>query len=145
MLRGRYSAKVDEKGRLKIPAAYLDDLQGSGSKFYVTSTTGDFVRIYPMKVWTAIEEKLAKLPSQNRAKQKFLTRTNYFGQEVELDRQGRVLIPGLLRETALMQGDVDVFGSLTYVDVWNHSRVLENLKGNPVTDDDMKAWEELDI
>jgi MraZ protein len=145
MLRGRYPAKVDEKGRLKIPASFLGDLRKSGSKFYVTSTTGDYVRIYPMKVWTDIEKKLAKLSTHNRAKQKFLDRANYFGQAVEIDGQGRLLIPSILRDSAVMQGDVDVLGFLTFLQVWNHNRFEEKLKGTPVTEDDEKAWDEMGI
>ena len=145
MLRGRYPAKVDEKGRLKIPASFLADLHKSGSKFYVTSTTGDYVRIYPMKVWTAIEKKLAKLSTHNRAKQKFLDRANYFGQAMEIDGQGRLLIPSILRDSAVMQGDVDVLGFLTFLQVWNHNRFEEKLKGTPVTEDDERAWDEMGI
>ena len=98
MLRGNYPAKVDEKGRVKIPAAFLEELREYGNKFYVTSENGDYVRVYPMKIWNEIEEKLAQLSSHNRTKQKFLTRTNYYGQVVELDGQGRLLIPPILRE-----------------------------------------------
>ena len=145
MLRGRYPAKVDEKGRLKIPASFLEDLHKSGGTFYVTSTTGDYVRIYPMKVWTDIEKKLAKLSTHNRAKQKFLDRANYFGQAMEIDGQGRLLIPSILRDSAGMQGDVDVLGFLTFLQVWNHSRFEEKLKSTPVTEDDEKAWDEMGI
>ena len=59
MLRGNYPAKVDDKGRVKIPAAFLESLREYGNKFYVTSENGDYVKIYPMKVWSGIEEKLA--------------------------------------------------------------------------------------
>ena len=78
---------------MKIPAVFSDTLKEWGDRFYVTSENGDCVRIYPMKVWNEIEEKLASSPSHNRTKQKFLTRTNYYGQVVELDGQGRLLIP----------------------------------------------------
>ena len=57
MLRGNIPAKVDEKGRLKIPAAFLEELKGYGDQFYVTSETGDTARIYPMKVWEEIESQ----------------------------------------------------------------------------------------
>ena len=52
---------MDEKGRLKIPAVFLEDLRKYGNQFYITSTTGESARIYPMQVWIAIEEKLAKV------------------------------------------------------------------------------------
>ena len=145
MLRGNYPAKVDDKGRVKIPAAFLEALREYGNKFYVTSENGDYVRVYPMKIWNEIEEKLARLSSHNRTKQKFLTRTNYYGQVVELDGQGRILVPSILRESAQMRGDVDVLGNLNYLQIWNHTRFLDNLKASPITDDDEKMLDELGI
>jgi MraZ protein len=145
MLRGNIPAKVDEKGRLKIPAAFLEELKGFGDQFYVTSETGDTARIYPMKVWEEIEAKLSRLSSHNRTKEKFLTWTNYYGQSVEIDGQGRVLIPPVLREAALMKGDVDVNGNLTYLEVRNHSRSLENLKKSQLTEEDWKTLDDLGI
>ena len=145
MLRGNIPARVDEKGRLKIPAAFLEELKGFGAQFYVTSETGDYARIFPMKIWEELESKLARLSSHNRTKQKFLTWTNYYGQAVEVDNQGRILIPPVLREAAQMKGDVDVMGHLTYLEVWNHGRSLENLKKSPITDDDLKILDELGI
>jgi len=145
MLRGNYPAKVDEKGRLKIPAAFLEELREQGSRFFVTSENGDRMQIYPMNIWTEKEEKLAKLSSHNRAKQKFLTRANYYGQVVELDAQGRLLIQPILRESAAIKGDVDVLGNLNYLEVWNHERFLEEMKKNPITEDDQKTLEDMGI
>jgi MraZ protein len=138
-LRGNCQAKVDDKGRLKIPAVFLEALQEYGSQFYITSTTGEKARIYPMKVWEGIEDKLAKMPSTNKAKQKFLFHTSYYGQAVELDGQGRVLIPAVLRESAQTKGDVDVQGALDHLEVMNHTRVLDQLKNDPYTDADDEA------
>ena len=110
-MRGNSQATVDEKGRVKIPAVFIAELRKSGTKFFVTSEAGEFALIYPMKVWEGIEKKLAALSTHNRAKQKFLDRTNYFGQEVELDGQGRLLLPPVLREAAKLEGTVDVLGN----------------------------------
>src|SRR5580700_1380496 len=145
MLRGNYLATVDQKGRVKIPADFLAELRKSGKKLYVTSENGMQARIYPMKTWEEIENKLAKLSSHNRAKQRFLERTNYFGQVVEVDGQGRILIPPVLRESAEMKGEVDVQGQLTYLEVWNHARFLEQLNRNPMTAEDEKALDDLGI
>jgi transcriptional regulator MraZ len=139
MLRGNTPATVDEKGRLKIPATYLQELKEQGNRFYVTSEDGVRARIYPMKVWGEIEEKLAKIPSYTEAKEKFLTRTNYYGQVVELDGQGRLLIPAVLREAAQIKGEVDVLGQRTYLEVWNHDRFMDNLNKNQMTAEDKKA------
>ena len=147
MLRGNIPAKVDDEKeeRLKIPAAFLEELKASGGQFYVTSETGDTARIYPMKFWGGIEEKLSKISSYNKAKQKFLDRTNYYGQMVEIDGQDRVLIPAVLREAALMKGEVDVMGQLTYLEVWNHTRFMDNMNKNQMTDEDRKALADLGI
>lgn len=145
MLRGNYPATVDEKGRVKIPADFLTELRRLGKKFYVTSAGGDHARVYPLKVWEDIEQKLAKKSSYNPAKQKFLARTNYYGQVVEVDGQGRILIPPVLRESAQMKGEVDVQGNLTYLQIWNHARFLEQLNRNPITAEDEKAFDELGI
>jgi transcriptional regulator MraZ len=144
-LRGNCQAKVDEKGRLKIPAVFLEGLRQYGNQFYITSMTGESARIYPMQVWIGIEEKLAKVSSQNRAKRKFLMRTSYFGQQVEMDGQGRVLIPPVLREAAQTIGEVDVFGSLDYLELMNHTRVLDDMKNDPFSEEDFKALEDLGI
>ena len=130
---------------MKIPAVFLDALKDYGNQFYITSPTGESARIYPMKVWSEIEDKLEKVSSQNRAKRKFLMRTSYYGQTVEIDGQGRVLVPAVLRESAQMKGEVDVFGNLDYLEVMNHTRVLDDLKNSPYTDEDDRALEDLGI
>jgi MraZ protein len=144
-LRGNCPAKIDEKSRLKIPAVFLDALKEYGNQFYITSITGESARIYPMKVWSEIEDKLAKVSSLNQAKSKFLMRSSYFGQAVELDGQGRVLVPQVLRESAQMKGEVDVFGKLDYLEVMNHARVMDEMKNAPFTAEDYKALEDLGI
>lgn len=145
MLRGNYPATVDGKGRLKIPAAFLAELREMGNEFYVTSENGDRAVIYPMKEWNRIEERLAQVPSHNEAKRKFLTRTNYYGQVVTLDKQGRLLIPAVLRESAQMQGEVDVLGYQKHLEVWNHARFQDHLTNSQITADDAKALDELGI
>jgi MraZ protein len=145
MLRGNKPVRVDEKGRLKIPSDFVGDLKEYGKQFYVTSETGEYARIYPMKEWAEIERKLSKLSSHNRTKQKFLTWTNYYGLVVELDGQDRILIPPVLREAAQIKGDVDVMGFLTYLEVRNHTRVLDEMKKNPFTDDDFGTLDGLGI
>ena len=145
MLRGNYLATVDDKGRVKVPADFLEELRKLGKKFYVTSAKGDHARVYPMKEWEAIEKKLAKLSSYDATKRKFLERTNYYGQVVEVDGQGRILIPPILRESAQMKGEVDVQGQLTYLQIWNHARFLEHMAHNPITAQDEEVLDKLGI
>jgi MraZ protein len=146
MLRGNYPATVDVKGRLKIPAAFKAFLdERYGPDFYVTSFDGQSVRVYPFSVWREIEEKLAALPSMNKAKKKFLDRANYWGQSMRMDTQGRILIPALLRESAATKGEVAVIGYLNYLDVWDLQRFREHMESNPFTEDDEQTLSDLGI
>lgn len=146
MLRGNHTAKIDEKGRLKIPNAFRALIDKThGAELFVTSLTGESVRIYPMPVWLALEEKLASTPSTLPARIKFLDRVNYFGQSAEIDAQGRVLIHPRLRESAGMDGEVDVFGLYDRLEVWNHERFVSRMQGDPFTDEDAKALSEFGI
>jgi MraZ protein len=146
VLRGSYPAKIDDKGRLKIPNAFravVEDQHGAG--LYLTSLSGDSVRIYPMSEWLAVEQRVQRMPSAHPARLKFLDRVNYYGQVGEFDVQGRVLIPGRLRDAAGMTGDVDVLGQMSYLEVWNHDRLLAKLNREPFTDDDARALAEFGI
>jgi len=105
VLRGSYSARIDDGGRLKLPNAFRALVEGQhGSAVYVTSVTGTSVRIYPMPVWLAVEERLSKIPSTHPARAKFLDRVNFYGQVTEFDKQGRVGISARLRDAAGMSG-----------------------------------------
>ena len=146
MLRGNAPARIDEKGRLKIPTAFRTLMEAKhGRELFVTSLTGDHVRIYPMPVWLEIEQKLGAMPTTNPSRLRYLERINYFGQAGELDLQGRVLIPVRLREAATMSGDVDVLGQVTCLDVWNHDRLLAKLQREPFTDEDARALSEFGV
>ena len=146
MLRGNYPARIDAKGRLKIPSPFKQELEENyGETFCITSLDGQYVRIYPFEEWARIEEKLARNPSFNKTRRKFLDRANYFGQVVQWDKQGRVLIPAVLRESAGMKGEVAVLGNLTYLTVWNNERFLEEVRNNPITSEDERILDELGI
>ena len=136
-LRGSFPARIDDKGRLKVPTVFrtvITDQQGPD--VFVTSVTGECVRIYPMHVWLGIEDKLSKIPSNHPSRLKFLDRVNYYGQTGELDVQGRVVIPAHLRDSASIVGDVRVFGRIDYLEVWNDERFSQKLKNEPWMDDD---------
>lgn len=146
VLRGNFSAKIDNKGRLKIPTAFRSTIEETyGSLLFVTSLTGDSVRIYPMPVWIGIEEKLARVPSTHPSRSRFVDRVNFFGQPAEFDKQGRVLVHGRVREAASMVGEVDVFGQYDHLEIWNHDRFVERLDGDPYTDDDARSLSEFGI
>ena len=134
MLRGNYTARMDDKGRLKIPTHFRRRLEEKyDSAIYVTSLTGESVQIFPLAEWEKIEQKLALLPSNEAARRIYLTRMNFFGQESEIDAQGRILIHPLLRQKTETYGEVAVIGSLTWLDVWNRERMEQYLLQNPFT------------
>jgi MraZ protein len=146
VLRGNAPARIDEKGRLKVPNAFRALVESKyGRELFLTSVTGEYVRIYPMPVWLEIEEKLGAMPSTHPSRLRYLDRINYYGQNAELDAQGRVIIPVRLREAATMSGDVDVLGQFNYLDVWNHERFLNKLQHDPYTDEDARALAEFGI
>jgi len=146
VFRGSAPARVDDKGRLKMPSVFKSLLESKyGRELYLTSLTGEYVRIYPMPVWVELEQKLALVPSTNPSKLRFLDRVNYYGQVVELDSQDRALIPVRLRDAAIMVGDVDVLGQIGYLDVWNHDRFLAKLQQDPFTDQDARTLSEFGI
>jgi MraZ protein len=146
VLRGNSPAKIDDRGRLKIPNGFRSFIADEhGRELFVTSVLGDSVRIYPMAVWATVEQKLAQIPSSHPSRLKFLDRVNFYGQVTELDSQGRVVIPARLRESATIVGDVDVFGQINYLEVWNHDRFLAKLQHEPFTDDDARALSDLGL
>jgi MraZ protein len=146
VFRGHEQARIDDKGRLKVPNVFRSLLESKyGRELFVTSLSGEYVRIYPMPVWMEKEEKLGQMPSTHPSRLRFLDRINFFGQAAEIDTQGRVLIPVRLRETATMSGDVDVLGLYNYLDVWNHDRFLTKLQRDAYTDEDARALSEFGI
>ena len=146
MLRGNQPAKIDDKGRLKVPNGFRAVIQDThGRELFVTSLSGESVRIYPMPVWLDIERRLAQMPSTHPSRQKFLDRVNFYGQVSEFDVQGRVLIPSRLRDSAQMAGEVDVLGQQNFLEVWNHDRFVARLVREPFTDEDAKALSDFGI
>jgi MraZ protein len=120
MFRGGQQTRVDEKGRLKIPASFKREIdERFDARFYITSLDGRIAKLYPLQVWEEIEAKLEKKPDLDPAKELFLERTNYYGQEVEMDAQGRVLLPALLRDSAELKAEVMVVGTQRYLEVQN--------------------------
>jgi MraZ protein len=146
MFRGNHPTRVDEKGRLKVPAEFkrlIDEKYGT--EFYITSVDGRVAQVYPFEEWQKIEEKLSRLSNFNPTKKKFLNRTNYYGQLVEIDGQGRLLVPSLLRESAGIKGEVAVIGNLTYLEVQSIEAYRKDIEENPFTAEDEKTLDELGI
>jgi MraZ protein len=146
MFRGNHPARVDEKGRLKVPAEFKRVIDEKyAQKFYITSLDGIVAQVYPFEEWERIEQKLASLSTFNPTKKKFLSRVNYYGQVVEMDGQGRLLIPQLLRESAEIKGEVAVLGNLTCLEVRNLEALRKEIETEAFTTDDEKTLDDLGI
>jgi transcriptional regulator MraZ len=146
MLRGHYTVRIDDKGRIKLPAAYRRYIDEHwGTEFYVTSLTGECARLYPIQVWVDIEEKLKIKGTMDRAVRKFLDRTNYWGQMADADAQGRILIHPLLRSSAQLLGDVAVLGYLQYLEVWELEQFKARIDAEPYTEEDAATLANLGI
>ena len=146
MFRGNHPTRVDEKGRLKVPAEFKRVIDEKyGQQFYITSLDGKVAQVYPFEEWERIEQKLAGLSSFNPTKKKFLDRTNYYGQQVEMDGQGRLLLPQLLRESGQIKGEVAVLGNLTFLTVRNLELFKKEIEEEKFTPDDEKTLDELGI
>ena len=140
MFRGNQPAKVDEKGRLKLPAAFKQLLDAQNvTQFYITSTDGKSAEIWPLPEWEKREAQLAEFSNMDDAVQKYLNLTSYYGQQVEMDNQARVLLPQILRGKARLDSDVAVFGKTTYLEVHNREMFEQNLSANDMTAEDRKA------
>jgi MraZ protein len=140
MFRGTITAKVDDKGRLKLPADFkqLYDAQHE-TQFYITSTDGTCAEIWALSQWEKIEAQLAEFSMMDDAVAKFLKLTSYYGQQVEIDNQGRVLLPQILRGTAKLDAEVAVMGKVNHLEVHNHTLLEQSLTATALTPDDRKT------
>ncbi len=140
--RGNHPAKVDEKGRLKLPAAFKQLMDAEHvSQFYITSPDGKSAQIWPLPEWEKQEQKFADESSgMNDAVQKYLTWTSYYGQQVEMDNQARLLLPQILRGAAKLDADIPavVFGKMQYLEVCNREMFEASLPANTITAEDRK-------
>ena len=140
MFRGNNPTRIDEKGRLKLPAEFKRQIDESyGTQFFITSRDGRRAEIYPMQEWEKFEAKLAAIPNFNPAKKKLMERINYYGHTTEMDTQGRLLVPQLVREELNVSGDVNVFGMQTYFEIANREAFKANMDANAMTAEDEES------
>ena len=141
MLRGSFTAKIDDKSRLKIPRDFLTAIEATyGRELFVTSLDGVCAHLYPMPVWVEIERQLgAQGLVRDPEVDRFFKHTSFYGQVAEIDNQGRLLIHPRLRERAGMAGEVNVVGSFDHLEVWNLERLQADLAAGPFSDNDRRV------
>jgi MraZ protein len=140
VFRGHHPAKVDDKGRLKLPSAFKDLVEAEHvTQFYITSSDGKSAEIWPLPEWEKRERQLMDSSNMDDAVQKYLDLTSYYGQQVEIDNQARVLLPHILRGAAKLDAEVAVFGKLNYLEVRNREIFEENLPAREMTVEDRRV------
>jgi MraZ protein len=144
--RGNSPAKIDDRGRLKIPSVFRGIFAAYQSReVFITSEWGDYVRIYPLSAWIEIEKRIQRAPATSEELDRFVRSVNYWGQMAEIDSQDRLLIHPRLREKARTLGEVEVQGALTHLEVWDRERFNQNLLDEPYTKADKRVVRELGI
>ena len=140
MFRGNNPAKVDDKGRLKIPSAFKTLLDAANvTELYITSTDGRKAEIWPLPEWEKREKLLAEHSNLDDAVEKYLNLTSYYGQQVEMDSQSRVVLPQKLRDRGRLDAEVVVLGKLVYLEVQNEKEFEQSLGAYEMTADDRKS------
>ncbi|GEA17089.1 MAG: transcriptional regulator MraZ [Moorella sp. (in: firmicutes)] len=118
MFMGEFQHTIDDKGRLIIPARFREEL---GEKFVITKGLDNCLFVYPMSGWAEMEQKLRSLPFTRSDARAFVRFFFSGATECELDRQGRILLPGNLREYAHLEREVVIVGVATRVEIWSRS------------------------
>jgi MraZ protein len=138
--RGNHPAKVEDGGRLKLPAPFKKIVdEGHVTQFYITSLDGLSAQIWPLPAWEKQESLLAELSATDDAAERYLDQTSYYGQQVEMDKQARVQLPQLLRSAAKLDAEVAVRGKMSYLEVHNLKNLEESLKANALTSEDRRT------
>jgi len=124
MFMGEYNHTIDAKGRLIVPAKFREIL---GDNFIVTKGLDGCLFVYPNDEWTRFEEKLKSLPLTNKSARQF---TRFFlagAAACEVDKQGRILLPQVLREFASLEKDVVLVGVASRIEIWSRERWDESM------------------
>lgn len=132
MFMGEYSHTIDAKGRIIVPAKFRESL---GDNIVVTKGLDNCLFVYTSEDWRKFEEKLRTLPLTNKDARKF---TRFFlagAAEMEIDKQGRILIPSVLRGFAALEKDVVLVGVGSRIEIWDKARWNESIS---IYDDDME-------
>lgn len=116
MFMGEYHHTLDDKGRLIVPAKFRE---GLGERCVVTRGLDRCLFVYPLSEWRVMEEKLKQLPLTQRDARAFARFFFSGASDLEIDKQGRIMLPASLREYAGFAKDVVVIGVSTRVELWS--------------------------
>jgi MraZ protein len=138
MFRGNCPTRLDEKGRLKLPADFKHEIDKSyDGRFYITSFDGSVIKLYPLKEWELFEQKILNESTSYAKREQFSDVTSYYGQTVELDAQGRLTIAEWLRSLFRLKGEVAVVGKLNHIEIRVMDEFRKAVEERPLTPEDM--------
>jgi len=146
---GNPKAKLDERGRLKVPAefkAFIEKKYGKDfNAFYITSREGADAEIYPMPEWQQHLARVFRMPKSLPARKKLLERYSLYGDRADMDPQGRLLIPEELRNAGMVNVEVKVSGEGTLLRVKSLNSLRESVKSGPFTEQELESLTEHDV
>ncbi|MFQ5700765.1 MAG: division/cell wall cluster transcriptional repressor MraZ [Acidobacteriota bacterium] len=148
MLDGSFTAKVDEKGRVKIPSDFRRQILeqfDDRKEFFVTSAKGDYAHVYPISAWREIQRKLKREPNSRVPVRKYRRATSYFGRMATMDPQGRILLHPTVRSAAGIKDDVLIIGEANHLGVWNLRKFMDVLRNERLSPEDEDYLAELGI
>lgn len=141
MFMSEYNHTVDAKGRLIIPSKFREIL---GEEFVVSKGMDGCLFVYANEDWEAFEQKLTSLPLINKEARQFARFFLAGAAQVEVDKQGRILLPANLREFAELEKDVVLVGVGSRIEIWSKGK-WESLSADDNMDDITKAMEALGL
>ena len=134
---GNPTSKLDERGRLKMPAefkTFTERKYGKGfNAFYITSMDGGSAEIYPMPVWLERQKKIFGMPQSSSARRILLDRYSLYGDRADMDPQGRMQIPEELRSKAELSGEVKVSGEGSFIRVTSLKKLRQKAESEELT------------
>jgi MraZ protein len=141
MFLGEYAHTIDDKGRLTLPAKYRTELAAG---VVVTRGLDKCLFVFPMDEWKKLAEKVSALPITDVSAREFRRQLFSGADDVELDKQGRVLLPQYLREYAGLNGNVIVAGLNTHMEIWA-PEAWNTIRANIDSADNAEQWAKLGI
>ena len=129
MFRGQYEHAIDDKGRLSIPAKLREAL--GKDKTLVLTSFDAYITAFPMRAWRTIEERIRANPTFKRDMRDFLRLVYSSAEDVEIDSQGRILIPQPLRQRAGITREVVILGVMDQIEIWDKERWAAKVTAAP--------------
>jgi len=136
--RGHEKARIDDKGRLKIPAKFMRLLGSTNSRtIFATAITNDAISLYPIAEWETIEAKVRNLGMLSPKRRMFDQRVHYYGTEVDMDAQGRISLKAVQRDLINNQDEVVILGCMDHLEVYSATELRNEKRPPELNEEDL--------